>query len=125
MPSFRRQDTYFPSNISSLGQLPLVVVSHGNGHNYQWYDHIGNHLASYGYVVMAHQNNTGPGSHTAAITTIENTDSFFDALPVIASGALQNHVDSSKIMFIGHSRGGDGVVRAYNGLYTGQFSPNF
>jgi hypothetical protein len=42
------QDTYYPTNIASLGKLPFVVISHGNGHNYQWYDHIGYHLASYG-----------------------------------------------------------------------------
>src|SRR6185436_19731769 len=40
------QDLYYPSDIASMGQLPVVVVSHGNGHNYTWYDHIGNHLAS-------------------------------------------------------------------------------
>ena len=44
-----------------MGQLPLIVISHGNGHDYTWYDHIGYHMASYGYIVMSHQNNTGPG----------------------------------------------------------------
>ena len=29
--SFLAQNTYYPSNIASLGALPLVVVSHGNG----------------------------------------------------------------------------------------------
>ena len=50
----------------SMGQLPLVIISRGNGHNFQWYDHIGNHLASYGYVVMSHDNNTEPGDGVAA-----------------------------------------------------------
>ena len=54
--SFLGQVAYFPADIASMGQLPLVVVSHGNGHQYTWYDHIGNHLASYGYIVMSHQN---------------------------------------------------------------------
>ena len=47
-------------------------MSHGNGHNYQWYDHIGRHLASYGYVVMSHENNTGPGSDAASTVYVRN-----------------------------------------------------
>jgi predicted dienelactone hydrolase len=72
--AFDAQNTFYPANIASLGQLPLVVVSHGNGHNYQWYDHLGTHLASYGYVLMSHENNTGPGLEFAATTTLSNTD---------------------------------------------------
>jgi len=52
--SWLGQDTYYPTDIASMGQLPLVVISHGNGHNYMWYDHIGYHMASYGYIVMSH-----------------------------------------------------------------------
>ncbi|MCA8942543.1 MAG: hypothetical protein KDB80_08320, partial [Planctomycetes bacterium] len=124
--SFLGQDTYYPENIASLGQLPLVVVSHGNGHDYQWYDHIGYHLASYGYVVMSHQNNTMPGSHTAGTSTLDNTNWFLGNLGSINGGVLQGHVDSSNIVWIGHSRGADGVVRAYDRLYRGATSrPNF
>ncbi len=117
------QDLYYPSNIASLGALPLVIVSHGNGHNYQWYDHIGNHLASYGYVVMSHQNNTQPGIETASTTTLTNTDYLLGNLGTIAGGALLGHVDSSRMTWIGHSRGGEGVVRAYTRLNSGQFVP--
>ena len=31
------QKLYYPTNIDEMGQLPLVVVSHGVGHDYQWY----------------------------------------------------------------------------------------
>lgn len=121
--AFMSQDTYFPTNIGSLGQLPLVVISHGNGHDYRWYDHFGYHLASYGYVVMSHQNNTVPGSHTAAISTLQNTDSFLANLTTIASGALNGHIDSNTIIWIGHSRGADGVARAYDQLFRNVFTP--
>ncbi|HKX45339.1 MAG TPA: hypothetical protein VJP77_01350, partial [Planctomycetota bacterium] len=117
------QDLYYPSNVASLGELPLVVVSHGNGHNYQWYDHIGFHLASYGFVVMSHQNNTQPGIEAASTTTLDNTDKFLRNLANIAGGALAGHVDSSNITWIGHSRGGEGVVRAYDRLIDGTFDP--
>ena len=118
------QDTYYPTNIASLGQLPLVVVSHGNGHNYQWYDHIGNHLASYGFVVMSHSNNTGAGIDAASLSTLDNTDALLGNLGVLAGGALDGHVDPSRIMWIGHSRGGEGVVRAYDRLVDGTYVPN-
>ena len=101
-----------------MGELPLVVVSHGNGHQYfRWYDHIGFHMASYGYVVMSHQNNTGPGIQTASITTLGHTDAFLDQLDTIEGGVLDGHVDSSNIIWIGHSRGGEGVARAYDRMH--------
>ncbi|MBL8732789.1 MAG: hypothetical protein JNN13_10510 [Planctomycetes bacterium] len=120
--SFLGQDTYYPTGIASLGQLPLIVISHGNGHNYQWYDHLGYHLASYGYVVMSHENNTVPGSHTAAESTLANTDYLLGHLTTIAGGALNGHIDTHRIVWIGHSRGGDGVARAYDRLFQGTYT---
>lgn len=114
-----RQDVYFPRDIAAMGALPLIVVSHGNGHNYTWYDHIGYHMASWGYVVMSHTNNTGPGIETASTTTLQNTELFFARLGEIAGGALLGHVDVHRMVWIGHSRGGEGVVRAYRRLELG------
>ncbi|MBI1748585.1 MAG: hypothetical protein HYR55_18655 [Acidobacteria bacterium] len=121
--SFLGQVTYYPTDLTSMGQLPLVVVSHGNGHNYLWYDHIGRHLASYGYIVMSHQNNTGPGIETASTTTLTNTDYLLGNQATIAGGVLDGHIDSHQILWIGHSRGGEGVVRAYDRIYRGSYSP--
>jgi hypothetical protein len=120
------QDLYYPSNIASLGQQPLVIISHGNGHNYQWYDHLGRHLASYGFIVMSHSNNTGPGITTASTTTLTNTDYFLGNLGSIAGGALVGHVQTDNIAWIGHSRGGEGVAKAYDRLVDeGYPSVNF
>ena len=121
--SWLGQDIYYPSNIAGLGKLPLVVISHGNGHNYQWYDHIGYHLASWGFIVMSHQNNTGPGIQTASLTTLNNTDHLIRYQNLILGGALFGHLDARRIAWIGHSRGAEGVARAYDHLYDGTFTP--
>ncbi len=118
-----REVIYYPANIATLGPRPLIVVSHGNGHNYKWYDHIGNHMASYGYVVMSHSNNTGPGIETASTTTLDNTDHFLGNLATIAGGALSGLVDSTQIVWLGHSRGAEGVVRAYDRVFDSQYVP--
>jgi len=123
--AMRGQNTFYPANIASLGEVPLIVVSHGNGHNYQWYDHIGEHMASYGYVVMSHENDTVPGIQTASTTTLENTEEFLENLAVIDSGILQGHIDSSRMTWIGHSRGGEGVARAYRRLVDGYSVQNY
>ena len=121
--TFLGQDLYYPTRIDALGKLPLVVVSHGNGHLYTWYDHIGYHLASYGCVVMSHQNQTQAGIETAAGTTLSNTEYLLSHLDTIAGGALAGHVDEHRIVWIGHSRGGEGVVRAYDRIVDETYVP--
>lgn len=119
------QDLFYPTNIATMGTLPLIVISHGNGHNFAWYSHIGNHLASYGYIVMSHANNTVPGPMTASTTTLAHTDAFIDqaAAGAIAGGALVGHVDTSRIVWIGHSRGAEGVAIAYDRLFDVTYAP--
>jgi Platelet-activating factor acetylhydrolase, isoform II len=119
------ENLFYPTNIASLGQLPLIVISHGNGHNYAWYSHLGNHLASYGYIVMSHANNTGPGTVTASTTTLGHTDAFINqaAAGAIAGGALVNHVDADRIVWIGHSRGAEGVAIAYDRIFDATHIP--
>ncbi len=119
------EDLFYPTNISSMGVLPLIVIGHGNGHSYAWYDHIGNHLASYGYIVMSHANNTGPGPVSASTTTLGHTDAFIDqvAAGVIAGGALTGHLDTSRIVWIGHSRGAEGVAISFQRLFNATYTP--
>jgi hypothetical protein len=126
IPDWKRgEDLYFPTNIAAMGKRPLVVISRGNGHDFQWYDHMGNHLGSYGYVVMSHDNDTEPGSEFAAFTTLGHTDAFLDQAEAgaIAGGALVGHIDARRIVWIGHSRGGEGVAIAYDRLFDGATTP--
>jgi len=121
--SWKGQRSYYPADIASLGPVPLVVISHGNGHDYTWYDYLGEHLASWGYVVMSHQNNTGPGIETASTTTLSNTDYILGNTGSIGGGVLDGYIDPGAIVWIGHSRGGEGVVRAYDRIVDGTYTP--
>ncbi|MFI4882574.1 MAG: GC-type dockerin domain-anchored protein [Phycisphaerales bacterium JB064] len=120
--SRNRQLTVYPANIADLPPLPLVVISHGNGHDYRWYDFLQQHLASHGFIVMCNQNDTVPGIETASTSTYLHTDAFLDGLDTIGGGVLQGRVDTSRIMWIGHSRGGEGVARAYTRVRDGLVS---
>ncbi len=124
-PGYSQERTWYPSAIGSMGQLPLVVISHGNGHDYKWYNYLQEHLASYGYIVMSHQNNTVPGINTASTTTLEHTDAIIEQQAAIAGGVLDGHIDSNRIIWIGHSRGGEGVARAYDRIFDGAWIPDY
>lgn len=121
---FLGERVWWPADLADLGPRPLVVISHGNGHDYTWYDYLGEHLASWGYVVMAHQNNTEPGIEAASTSTLSNTDWLLGNLDAPGGGALVGLVDSSRIGWIGHSRGGEGIVRALDRLVDGEFIPD-
>ncbi len=111
------QRTVYPTALT--GVYPLVVISHGRGHMHDWYDYLQVHLASYGYIVMSHVNDTIT-IPSAAASTLANTES------VIANQAalgLGGHIDSSRIVWIGHSRGGEGVVHAYDLIRDGTYTP--
>lgn len=124
IPSSRNQQRLtYPSDIASRSDVPVVIISHGNGQQYIWYDYMHDHFASHGWVVMSHQNDTVPGIETASTTTLTHTDYFFGNLGTIAGGVLEGRLDKSRTVWIGHSRGGEGVVRAYDRIVTGSYAP--
>ncbi|MEO1007179.1 MAG: GC-type dockerin domain-anchored protein [Planctomycetota bacterium] len=124
IPSSRDQQRLtYPTDIASRDNVPVVIISHGNGQQYVWYDYMHDHFASHGWVVMSHENDTVPGIETASSTTLRHTDYFFGNLDTIAGGALDGRLDQSRTVWIGHSRGGEGVVRAYDRIVTGSYNP--
>ena len=127
-PTRVSENLFYPTNIASMGKRPLVVIGHGNGHQYDWYDHIGNHLASYGYIVMSLDNATtnSEGDVLGATNTVlGHTDAFIDQAQSgdIAGGDLVDHVDTSRIVWIGHSRGAEAVAIAYARLFNDTYTP--
>jgi hypothetical protein len=128
---FEPQNLFFPTNVAGVTaatgeNLPLVIISHGNGHWYENYDHIGNHLASYGYVVMSHRNNTGPGPVSASTTTLGHTDALIDRITagaITGASALTGNIDTNRIVWIGHSRGGEGVAIGYDRMFDTTHTP--
>ena len=124
LDSMELERVYYPTNAPGL--RPIVAISHGNGHNYAWYDYLGNHLASWGFVVMSHQNDTVPGIASATVTTVEHTESFIDQHATMGGGVLAGKVDIDRIAWIGHSRGGESVTYGYDRLFDGTFtSPSY
>lgn len=114
---------WYPTGIATMGQRPLVVISHGNGHQYTWYDYLGTHLASWGYIVISHQNNTVPGIETSSTTTLQHTSAIIAQQTTVAGGALNGHIDTNNIAWIGHSRGGEGIARAYDRIFDATYVP--
>jgi hypothetical protein len=147
-----RQRTYAPANLEDFEALPIIVVGHGHGHSYDWYDYLQRHLASYGYIVMSHDNDTGGGVLGAALTTLEHTEQLLDVLAdpdcenrllATAGSCIMEEGDPDqpelldlcsladkigvdkydpdrKIVWVGHSRGGGGVVWALTRLAEGR-----
>ncbi|NNE54509.1 MAG: hypothetical protein HKN32_00715, partial [Flavobacteriales bacterium] len=98
---------FYPTEIESLEAQPLVVISHGWTHHYWYYDFLGQHLASYGYVVMSHRNDVGNGgalaSTTASTSALENIDTLLTIYPELAGGLLDGKIDKNRIVHAGHS----------------------
>ncbi len=115
-----RQKIFYPTDVASGERLPLIVFSHGNTHNLRWYDYLGRQLASYGYVALLPAINAEPGIGTAASSTLLHIEAFFAQLPEIAGGVLTGRVDPERQVWIGHSRGGEGVVLALDRIRAAQ-----
>ena len=116
---------YYPTDIESMEAQPLLIISHGWTHNYWYYSHLGNHLASYGYVVMSHENDVGNGgalaSTTASESALQNIDTMLTVYPTLGGGILAGKIDKTRIVHSGHSTGGECVTRAYNRLFNGDY----
>ncbi|MFI4917517.1 MAG: GC-type dockerin domain-anchored protein [Phycisphaerales bacterium JB060] len=122
LPSHRVRELLVYPDDPTLTYMPVVIIAHGNGHDYRWYDYVQQHLASHGYVVMSHQNDTIPGIEAASDSMLRHADAFLGGYAAFAP-ELAGRVDTSRVMWIGHSRGGEGVVRATSKIVDGVYVP--
>jgi predicted dienelactone hydrolase len=109
------------------GRYPLVIISHGYPGNRYLMMHMGENLASKGYVAVAidHKDST-PDDLKSFASTLYNRpfDQLFvlneiDRLSQPGSGSfLAGLVDASRTGIIGYSMGGYGVVNAIGGGYS-------
>jgi hypothetical protein len=108
----REAHVYFPADaagVTNPSQIsggkpnyPLIVVVHGNGHDYTSYDFLLQHLARNGFIAASIHLVTG-------MRGLGRANVFFEHLPVLqaAFGArLQNHIG-----VMGHSRGGEAILK--------------
>lgn len=115
------------SVLSSEGAFPLVIVSHGYPGNRYLLSHLGENLASKGYVVVAidHSESTYDDQQNFASTLYNRSiDQLFVLNEVARLGAagsgsfLAGRVDAARTGLIGYSMGGYGVVNVVGGGYS-------
>ena len=109
----------YPTELASVGPLPVVVIVHGGGHDYRWYDYLQDHLSSWGWVSISVQNDFGGTGNRP----LQHTDALIAEQGTIAGGVLNGLIDTSRIVWIGHSLGGREVVIGAERLYRGLFTP--
>lgn len=112
--------------LQSEGAFPLVIISHGYPGNRFLLSHLGENLASKGYVVVSidHTESTYDNAQAFASTLYNRSlDQLFvlrelDRLGAASSGSfLSGRVDASRTGIIGYSMGGYGAVNVIGGGY--------
>ncbi len=98
-----------PAQISAAKpDYPLVVVVHGNGHNYTSYDFLLQHLARNGFIAASINARIG-AAMANGMHGLGRANVFFEHMAVLQArfaAKLQNNVG-----IMGHSRGGEAVVK--------------
>ncbi|MBK8924117.1 MAG: hypothetical protein IPM81_21955 [Saprospirales bacterium] len=101
-----------PAQISAvLPAYPLIVIVHGNGHNYTAYDFLLEHLARNGFIAASIDcRYLSNGSLVHGMHGLGRAEAFFKHLEVLFlkfGATAQNNIG-----IMGHSRGGEAVVKA-------------
>ena len=118
---------------TSAGAFPLVVISHGYPGNRYLMSHLGENLASKGYVAVSidHKDSTYDDAQ-ALSSTLYNRP--LDQRFVIESMAqlaedpdsfLAGMLDANKTGVVGYSMGGYGLVNNLGGGYSDEIVPSF
>ncbi len=112
--------------LTSAGAMPLVIISHGYPGNRYLMSHLGENLASKGYVVASidHRDSTYK-DHQALSSSVYNRtpDQLFvlDQMASLSAGKgsfLSGLVDSERTGIVGYSLGGTGLINALGGGFS-------
>ena len=100
---------YWPRNVCTpgppAGDHPLVLLTHGDGHDYQDYGYLMRHLARNGFIAATIDNPDGLSN----VERAERVRTYLDFMRNHWTYAA--HVEN-KIALIGHSRGGEAIFTA-------------
>ncbi|HEV2754981.1 MAG TPA: hypothetical protein VG318_04315 [Actinomycetota bacterium] len=108
----RRANVFFPASaagvtdpaqIAAGGPYPVVVIVHGNGHQYTSYNALLTHLARNGFIAASiHLNGN--------MRALGRANVMFQHLPILQGvfgASMQNNIG-----LLGHSRGGEAILKA-------------
>lgn len=112
---------YFPADVAGVtdptlisaaqANYPLIAIIHGNGHDYTTYDFLLEHLAKSGFIAMSIDVRYFSGGFDVhGMSGQGRAEALFHHLGVI-SAQFGPKVENN-IGIMGHSRGGDAVVKA-------------
>ena len=114
MHDFKKYEIYYPSDIAAgTEKYPVVIFSNGTGIKGSKYPAVLKHLASWGFIVMAteEENSWNGFSSEMCLRTIIMLDET-ETIEGWEINPFYSHVDLDNIGVSGHSQGGVGVINA-------------
>ncbi len=115
VPNDLSHKVWYPSEMKTgTAKYPLIVMSNGTGTTYDKYEPVLEHLASWGFIVIA--NNEGSSGTGAAS---EKSLNYILALNDNAQSEFYQKIDTDKIGSAGHSQGGVGSINAVTAQPSG------
>jgi len=121
MSSLSKFEIYYPKDINSMGKVPVVVFLNGTGVKGSKYKALQEHLASWGFITIANEQENSFYGDAAEISIryLKLADTYNDEKN---PNPLNGHIDFDNIGITGHSQGGIGVI---NGITIHQNSNMF
>lgn len=114
MMSFRKYEIHYPSDISGIdGPLPAVVFVNGTGVKGSKYPALQKHLASWGFVTIATEEEYAWNGFSAemCVRYLELLNAYEGEVNG-AANPLRGKIDLDRVGITGHSQGGIGVINA-------------
>ena len=114
MHDFQKYEIYYPSDITSgSDKYPVVIYSNGTGIKASKYPAVLKHLASWGFIVMAtEEENSWNGFSSEMCLRLIIKLNETETVEGWDTNPFYNHVDLDSIGVSGHSQGGVGVINA-------------